>query len=181
VSDRSRSATITGNLGFLSVFQDPGGYVGGYLVTNSWGRPVEFRLTSAVQPNRVQHALYGPTLAEYLHADLIGKTLVEKTAAKPDLVITSSLPALGLRNRIDIPVVGLHLVETDPIPSDLHSFSHSRSSLRLLLPPRFREDESLIRERLDRVDESIDLAEPFARIQTAVAEHRKLGVPNRAA
>ena len=66
----------TVNLGFLTVVQEPSGWVGGYLVTNGWGRPVEFRLSTAVQPNRVQAVLYGPTLAEYLHADLIGKNPV---------------------------------------------------------------------------------------------------------
>ena len=70
-------------LGFLTVLHDPTGGLGGYLVTNAWGRPLEFRLTTAVQPNRVQQILYGPTLTEYLHADLIGKTLVEKTATQP--------------------------------------------------------------------------------------------------
>src|SRR5687767_3696173 len=68
------------NLGFLSVFQEAGGYLGGYLVTNAWGRPLEFRLTSAVQPNRVQQILYGDTLPAYLCGELIGKTLIEKTA-----------------------------------------------------------------------------------------------------
>lgn len=181
MSDRSPSATFTGNLGFLAIYQDPGGYVGGYLVTNSWGRPVEFRLSSAVQPNRVQHALYGPTLDEYLHADLIGKTLVEKTSAKPDVVIVCTLPALALRNSVEVPVVGLHLSASEPIPDGLHSFRHARSSVPLLLPPRFKSDETAICERLDRVDEAVDLAEPFARIQSAVVEHRKLGVANRAA
>src|SRR6266545_1938242 len=71
-------------LAFLAVLQEQTGWLGGYLVTNGWGRPLEFRLTTAVQPNRVQTALYGPTLVEYLHADVIGKTLVEKTGTKPD-------------------------------------------------------------------------------------------------
>ena len=60
-------------LGFLTFLQEPSGWLGGYLVTNGWGRPLEFRLTTAVQPNRVQAALYGTTLTEYLLADLIGK------------------------------------------------------------------------------------------------------------
>lgn len=184
VSDRSSSATFTGNLGFLAVIQDAGGYLGGYLVTNAWGRPIEFRLTTAVQPNRVQHALYGPTLNEYLHADLIGKTLVEKTAAKPDLVIVNTLPALGLRNRIEIPVVGLKLPgetngETDS--ADVYTFTHPRSTLPLLLLAKHQADESVIRERLAKVDEAIDLAEPFTRIQSAISEHRKMGVTPRAA
>jgi hypothetical protein len=179
VSDRVASATITGNLGFLAVLQDAGGYLGGYLVTNTWGRPIEFRLTSAVQPNRVQHALYGPTLDEYLHADLIGKTLIEKTAAKPDLVIVSTVPALAIRNHSAMPIVGV-LLNNEPTPADVHSFTHPRSALPLLLPQRFAGDEALIRERLDRVDEAIDLTEPFTRIQSAIAEHRKMGVTARA-
>src|SRR2546423_15306908 len=68
------------SLGFLTVLNEANGYVGGYLVTNTWGRPLEFRLSSAVQPNRVQQILYAGTLLSYLCADLIGKTLVDKTA-----------------------------------------------------------------------------------------------------
>ena len=40
------------HLGFLTVFAEGTGFLGGYLVTNSWGRPIEFRLSTAVQPNR---------------------------------------------------------------------------------------------------------------------------------
>ena len=84
-------ATLT--LGFLTILDDSSGVLGGYLLTNSWGRPLEFRLSTAVQPNRVQQILYGPTLTEYLHADLIGKTLIEKTSTPPGLIITDSGPA----------------------------------------------------------------------------------------
>ena len=59
MSERS-NAPVT--LGFLTVVQEPSGWVGGYLVTNSWGRPLEFRLTTAVQPNRVQTAGHGRSL-----------------------------------------------------------------------------------------------------------------------
>ena len=68
------------NLGFLTVLRDGSGFLGGYLVTNPWGRPLEFRLSSAVQPNRVQQILYGESLEPYIYADLLGKTLVDKTA-----------------------------------------------------------------------------------------------------
>src|SRR6478736_9244702 len=104
VSDRTASAPT---LGFLTVQQEPAGWTGYYLVTNAWGRPLEFRMSSAVQPNRVQTALYGPTLLDYLHADVIGKALVEKTAIKPDLIVTDTPPALALRSRVEVPVVAL--------------------------------------------------------------------------
>src|SRR6516165_10429591 len=102
----SRTAA-TLNVGFLTVLHEPSGYIGGYLVTNNWGRPLEFRLSTAVQPNRVQQILYGGTLQPYICADLIGKTLVDKTALGVQLFVTDCAMALDLRLRIDIPVAWL--------------------------------------------------------------------------
>jgi len=161
------------------MFQESSGWLGGYLVTNGWGRPLEFRLTSAVQPNRVQAALYGPTLTEYLLADLIGKTLVEKTSTKPDLVVTDNPDALPLRSRIEIPVVALRPSASsvpDTVPLD-----HPRAPHGLLLSTRWMTDQSVVYELLDRIDTAVDLSEPFGRIREAIGEARKMGVTNRAA
>jgi hypothetical protein len=176
VTDRPPPLT----LGFLTVVQEPTGWLGGYLVTNAWGRPLEFRLSTAVQPNRVQAVLYGPTLREYLHADLIGKTLVEKTATKPDLIVTDAVAALGLRDRIGVPVVALR-PDDGFLPISSHTFAHPRSSAGLLLPEKFAADGPAVATLLDRVDPAVDLAEPFARIREAVAEALKMGVTSRAA
>jgi hypothetical protein len=166
-------------LGFLAVLQEPTGWLGGYLVTNGWGRPLEFRLTTAVQPNRVQTALYGTTLVEYLHADVIGKTLVEKTGTKPDLIVTDSPPALALRARIEIPVISLAM--QSGTLAETVSLAHPRTGAALYLPLRFEADRSAVTKLLERVDPAVDLAEPFARIREAVGEARKMGVTNRAA
>ena len=176
VSDRPSSP----NLGFLTVLQEPSGWIGGYLVTNAWGRPLEFRLTTAVQPNRVQTVLYGPTLTEYLHADVIGKTLVEKTSSKPDLIVTDTPAALGLRSRVEVPVIALR-PDAAFLPADVTEFTHARSAVAVLLLTRFEADRPAVAELLDRVDTAVDLTEPFARIRAAVGEARKMGVTNRAA
>ena len=165
-------------VGFLTVLHDATGVLGGYLVTNAWGRPLEFRLTTAVQPNRVQQILYGLTLTEYLHADLIGKTLVEKTAAQPTLIVTDSLSALGLRSRVGIPVVALGPSDD---AADVIELPPVRSSVPLLLSARYPEDREMIEERLERIDPAVDLSEPFARVREAMAEARKMGVTGRAA
>ena len=174
MTDRSPASVA---LAFLTVIPEPTGWVGGYLVTNAWGRPLEFRLTSAVQPNRVQSALYGPTLAEYLHADVIGKALVEKTSIRPDLIVTDCLPMLGLRSRIEIPVIGV--MKDDP--ADAMTFEHPRSSTPLLLPTMYASDEPTVIQRREAVDPAVDLAEPFERIREAVAESRRMGGAGRAA
>src|SRR5947209_11386879 len=82
------TATTPSTLGFLTILQEASGYLGGYLVTNLWGRPLEFRLTSAVQPNKVQQILYGGSLLSYISADLLGKTLVDKAGLPVHLIFT---------------------------------------------------------------------------------------------
>ena len=161
------------NLGFLSVFQEGGGHVGGYLVTNAWGRPLEFRLSSAVQPTKVQQILYGDTLHAYLCGELIGKTLLDKTATPVQCVVTDNPLALDLRLRLDIPVALLHVGQDAPsAPPGLmvqpNLYCHSRQP----------GDVAAIREVLARIP-SLDLAEPFARIKEAMSEARKLGVGAR--
>ena len=187
MSDRP-NPPLSVTLGFLTVFQEPTGWLGGYLVTNGWGRPLEFRLSTAVQPNKVQHALYGPTLVEYLHADLIGKTLVEKTTAKPDLIVADAVAAVGLWSRVGIPTVALNSppftggASEPPVDGGRYRpLSHPRSAASLVFGAAFAADEAVIVRLLDAVDPAVDLAEPFARIREAVAEARKMGVTNRAA
>src|SRR5262249_50255038 len=100
----SESSTAA-HLGFLTVLHEANGFLGGYLVTNLWGRPLEFRLSTAGQPSRVQQILYADTLPGYLHGELIGQTLVEKTAMPARLILTDRRPALELRPCVEVPVV----------------------------------------------------------------------------
>ena len=150
-------------LGFLTVLREANGYVGGYLAVNGWGRPLEFRLTSAVQPNRVQQILYGGTLEAYVCADLIGKTLVEKAGLPVQLVVTDREEVLDLRLKVDMPVAWLAAPD--------------RGGLRF--HPRFEADAATVRGLLERLDAPFDLAEPFQRIREAIGEARKMGATGR--
>jgi hypothetical protein len=174
------TATPLPNLGFLTVLHEPSGYVGGYLVTNLWGRPLEFRLSTAVQPNRVQQILYGGTLQPYICADLIGKTLVDKTALGVQLVLTDREPVLDLRHRLEVPVAWL-APPADAVAACMASRgAEVRPAAKrhgpVLCHPRYTQDVAAIRDLLDRLDGSVDLAEPFARIRDAISEARKMGV-----
>jgi hypothetical protein len=166
------------------IVHEPNGYMGGYLVTNPWGRPLEFRLSTAVQPNRVQQVLYGDTLEPYICGDLIGKTLVDKTSAPAGLILTDCAAALDLRLRLEVPVVWL-------APADDQSAARmSEQGLcarpaengrgALLCHPRFLADVAVVRELLEKADGMVDPAEPFARIREAMGEARKMGVTKAA-
>jgi hypothetical protein len=172
------------NLGFLLIAREPTGYVGGYLVTNQWGRPLEFRLSSAVQPNRVQQILYGDTLEPYVCGELIGKALVEKASVPAGLIVTDRAAALDLRLRLDAPVVWLAL--SDDAAADgaaraglcVRSAANGRDAV--YCHAGFPEDAAAVRALLEKVDGMLDPAEPFARIREAMAEARKMGVTRAA-
>jgi hypothetical protein len=173
-------ATVTTplTLGFLTVLFENASYLGGYLVTNQWGRPLEFRLSTAVQPNRVQQILYGGTLQSYICADLIGKTLVDKTGTIAQFLVTDTPAALDLRLRLETPVFWLAPAEPrGPDPTRVCQLPDGRGSLHAhaLYPA----DVEAGRRQLEPVCATLDLGEPFSRIREAMTEARKMGVTNR--
>ncbi len=104
-------------LGFLTAIEVPDrGYVGGLLVTNQFGRPLEFQCTAPLKPNRTQEILYGPTLVPYVLGDLIGRTLIEKVGVKPHIVLTERHELMGLRDLVEIPVASVHDLPTNGSP-----------------------------------------------------------------
>src|SRR5689334_3931919 len=112
-------------LGFLTAIEVPdNGYVGGLLVTNHCGRPLEFQCTVPVRPNSTQTILYGPTLAPFILGELIGGTLVEKAGVKPQLILTDRAQILELRNHIEQPVA---LVESEATTIDAEATETPRS------------------------------------------------------
>jgi hypothetical protein len=56
-------------IGYLDVQQlDPAGYLGGLLVVDDFGLPVEFRHSVALRPTKLQRTLYGDALDRYLRS-----------------------------------------------------------------------------------------------------------------
>ena len=168
------------NLGFLVVLQENGGYVGGYLVTNTWGRPLEFRLSSAVQPNKVQQVLYAGTLVSYICGDLIGKALVERAGVPVQLVVTTCEHALDLRHKLEVPVAWL-VAGDDPRAREAGAVPLPGGRAALVCHARHPEDVEAIGKLLETINGGVDLAEPFGRVKEAIAEARKMGVTGRSA
>jgi len=164
------------NLGFLTVLREASGYVGGYLVTNQWGRPLEFRLSTAVQPNRVQQILYARTLEPYICADLIGKTLVERTAVPVHLLVTDAEAVCDLRLRLDVPVAWIAPREVKPAAAQ--AMLLVRGAVRC--HTQFPADVPVIAGILDRLSGFVDLEGPFSRIREAITEARRMGVARAA-
>ena len=174
-------------LGFLTVLQNEQlGLVGGYLILNAAGRPLEFHCTAPVKPNRAQQILFGPTLDAYLYGEQIGQTLVSKGSLKPAALYTNVDRVLSVRDFVSLPVA---LVLADPhaevattagsewrvdaaqsAASHLAPFELGRNRLAVSAA-RDADRQAILAHAAELA--AFDLAEPFDRIREAVEEAHK--------
>lgn len=166
------SANIT--LGFLTILQDAGGFTGGYLLTNAWGRPLEFRLTSPVAASKVQTLLYGNSLKPYLFSEVIGKTLLDKASQPPTLLVTDNPEALSLRPLVLHPVAWLSDKQPNESDTSLAVEVVTHQSSTLFTHSKYASETRIIKETLLNL-ETVDLFEPFQRMAEAMKEARKIG------
>ena len=176
------------SVGFLTVqeFTDLG-LIGGYLILNAVGRPLEFHCTAPVRPNRAQEILYGPTLAPFLYGEQIGQSLFAKGQSRPMFVCTDVEPVLSAREFVPVPVVLMY--ESDDESNSQHRLDASHSatpapkSQKLLqfqlanhhaavAEDRGR-DRDVIVEQWQPHAEAVDLLEPFNRLREAIEEAQR--------
>lgn len=84
-------------------------FVGGMMVVDGRGLPIEFRYTEPIQPTRIQQILYGSSLTRYLKREVILKTLIKSISTTLDLLILEDETLLEGWNENDthFPVIRL--------------------------------------------------------------------------
>ncbi|MDR3181977.1 MAG: hypothetical protein LBT89_03505 [Planctomycetaceae bacterium] len=94
------------NLGFLTVIdQQKTGLIGGYLVLNPAGRPLEFHCTVPVLPDKIQEILYGETLQPFLYGERIAQTLLKRSKIPIFAAFTNNAAVLPVQNSTEVPVI----------------------------------------------------------------------------
>ena len=162
------------HLGFLRIVATDAGYVGGALVTNRLGRPLEFHCTTPVKANRTQEILYGPTLKPFLFSELIGVTLIDRLQVQPDVVLIEQESLLDLREQVSLPIACLvqDSHETCDLPDELR-LSFGTQVVRV--QPEFTGDVSTIQQWANAIPGDADLREPLTRVRQALDEALRPG------
>jgi hypothetical protein len=85
-------------IGFLGIyrFEERAAIRGAMLVTDTETKPLEFRVTQPVRPQKFQEILYGELLDEHVSVELIGLPLVDAVEQKPNLIIIRDGLLLGI-------------------------------------------------------------------------------------
>jgi hypothetical protein len=157
-------------LGFLTVIENAElGLLGGYLLLNAAGRPLEFHCTAPIKANRAQEILYGPTLKPFLYGEQIGQTLLAKSKLAPLVVCTDSEAALAARDVTPLPMVWV----LDETADQTSTASFLLAKSRVATSPHHTEDEQAARTAWPAQADHLDLSEPFMRIREALEEAQK--------
>ncbi len=157
-------------LGFLTaIYLDNRGHVAGLLVTNKYGRPLEFQCTAPVRPNRAQELLYGPTLVPFLLGELLSKTLVERITVKPHVLLTDMPEILDSRPHVSLPVACVAGKEGRTGEGETVRIGKLSFGLHV----EFGEDLKAFEKIAKELANDADLLEPLERVREALQETMK--------
>jgi hypothetical protein len=170
------ATTNASSLGFLTVVESVDlGLLGGYLLLNPAGRPLEFHCTAPVKPTRTQEILYGPTLKPFLYGEQIGQALLAKSKLTPIVVCTNCEAMLAAREFAQMPLAlvvdGAGAGNREQGTGDRGHFTLATN--QVFVAPRYLSDEQAIRGAWPAQADHLDLLEPFARIREALDEAQR--------
>lgn len=162
---------IEDHFGFFSVVSvGATAYIGGFLVLNAMGRPLEFHCTEAVKPTRAQEILYGNTLQPFVYVDQIGKALINASKIKPTIMFVDSIEALEIRGQTDALVFSIRPRTQEKAPD---ASGLVIGNLELMPWNRKQIDIETLSDKQRGIIDDWDLLEPFQRIQNAIQETAK--------
>ena len=166
-------------IAYLDVLRlDAAGYLGGILVVDEFGLPLEFRHTLALKPSRLQTTLYGDALDRYLRAAVITTRLLDDLEHAPGVVlVTDPILAIGGDARPVAHMEASGLEPTGPVGT-FREVDGASAGFTLQLrpgvaPTRFisKASTGIHRALADAVleaSETMDVAEPPARVRAAL-------------
>lgn len=163
-------------------FDDSAAIRGAMLVTDTETKPLEFRVTAPVRPQKFQKMLYGELLDEHVSVELMGLPLLNALQQKPNLIIVRSNLFLGLNGRQEIPTI-LLLKEDEPLikrgafTKSLDSLDSGHPPIKICTSGQFEPKLEEIKKKLKSICLTRDLLEPFDRLEKACTDvhTRKIG------
>ncbi|MFH1538041.1 MAG: hypothetical protein ABIH66_03725 [bacterium] len=167
-------------IGYIDTYHsDRNVFIGGALVTDCYGIPLEFRHTDAVSPTKLEQILYGRSLDKYLKADTLANALLKDLEKKPDLLVVPDESYYTLTRNYPFPFVQLGTVRREPLakPGDFQEVSENEIHLQILSnrePVRIKVDRknaptlASVKAMILEIGRTMDIVEPFDRVRGAL-------------
>jgi hypothetical protein len=168
-------------LAYFVAMKEGASYLGGLLLTDTSGIPLDFRYTEPITPTKLQGVLYGKALEPHLKEEVIQKTLLKELKSMPDLFILpagdmaggwngdAKCPALALQKTQEAPMARVgETFRVSPREVLLQSGEGSaplRVIFALAVEPAIQ-DQAIL--KLQEVAYHMDPMEPLERVYAAL-------------
>jgi hypothetical protein len=152
-------------IGYLSVMNIDGKHLGGVLVINDLGIPVEFKYSEPVTPTKLQEIIYGNSLEYYLHVEIIAKGLVQRLENKPEVILVQDPTLLFDKNTVMVTLLPQPVSEKKEGNEAVFNFNNK--SIRITFSENAKVDDNVVQKILDYASK-IDILEPFDRVEKAL-------------
>jgi hypothetical protein len=140
-------------------------WLGGLLVIDQHGKPLEFHCTTPIEVNRAQQILFGDSLEQQICVATIGAALVAKLKQPTDLLLVGQELLADLAPLIDMPVVVLGSQRETP-PAE-----PQQGELWVAGYECHVQNANIhVANLLEQLAATVDLAEPLERIVEAIRE-----------
>jgi len=103
-------------LAYFMVVKEGASFLGGLLLTDESGIPLDFRYTEPITPTKLQSVLYGKALESHLREEVIQKALLKELKGSPDLfILPASDLAGGWNAEVRCPALALQKSQEAPL------------------------------------------------------------------
>jgi len=156
------------------VFEGPS-YLGGILVVDKKGIPIEFKYVEPIRPSRLQTVLYGNTIDRYIRIESVGIPLIESLEHKPAILFIREEPFTE-ESKWPFPIISIsryrgtplgNIGDTKEIEEDYIIQMDTNPPIRVKLEKRYKERFSEMVPILLEIGQNFDIMEPFSRLEEA--------------
>lgn len=165
---------------FLAV-KEGASYLGGLLVTDASGIPLDFRYTEPITPTKLQSVLYGKALEPHLKEEVIQRTLLKELKTPPDVfVVPAADLAASAGAEVKCPMVAMQRSQEPALPrigeifrvsprEVLAQLAEGAAPLRVVFAaPQDLAGQDAVLQRLLQAGYHMDLTEPMERVAAAL-------------
>uniref|UniRef100_A0A7C4CF09 Uncharacterized protein n=1 Tax=Fervidobacterium thailandense TaxID=1008305 RepID=A0A7C4CF09_9BACT len=152
-------------IGYLAVSKIENKHLGGLLVVNELGIPVEFKYSEPVTPTKLQEIIYGSSLEYYLHVEIIAKGLIQKSESRPEVILVQDPNLLFDKNIVFVSALPQSVAEKKESSEAIINLPGM--SLKIMVSEGFKLDDATL-EKIRELASKIDILEPFDRVEKAL-------------
>lgn len=142
-------------------------FIGGLIVSDSYGIPVEFKYTEPIKPTHLQKILYGKSIEKYLMVDILCKKLVLSIQEKPRFILVQDFSLLQTPSKV--PMIFIESIKKETASEeekdDRFRTELIGKELKISFVGNLTADEY---QWLGTIAKEIDILEPFGRLREAL-------------